>query len=83
MQRILLSSAWSGPPGFDRSATAPSNPALDFATRIPCRVTSDGKRGCASETRFWVCTAAMSGLAEVSNVRMICELPSEAEVDVK
>ena len=51
--------------------------------RMPCWFTSAGRRGCASETRFCVCTAAMSALVPFSNVRVMAAEPSEADCEVK
>jgi hypothetical protein len=62
---------------------APRNPALTFAMRMPCWLTSVGRRGWASVTRFWVCTAAMSALVPLRNVSVMVAEPSEADCEVK
>ena len=80
---MLLSSAASGPPGAARRPMPPRNPALTFAMRMPCWLTSVGRRGWASVTRFWVCTAAMSGLVPFWKVRVMVAEPSEADCEVK
>ncbi len=54
-----------------------------LATTMPCWVTSLGRRGVASETLFWVCTWAMSGLVPGSKVSVIVEEPSEPELELK
>jgi len=80
---MLLSSSALGPPGADTSPMPPRNPAATLAIRIPCWLTSAGRRGCASDTRFWTCTAAMSGLVPCSNVSVMVQEPSEADCEVK
>ena len=80
---MLFSSSALGPPGLARRPTPPRKPALTFAMRMPCWLTSAGRRGCASVTRFCVCTAAMSGLVPLAKVSTMALEPSEAEVEVK
>ncbi len=81
---MLLSSAGPGPLSVvDCSATTPRNPALALEILMPWALTSVGRRGVARVTRFCVWTAAMSASAPFSNVSVICELPSELEVEVK
>ena len=55
--------------------------ALDTTT--PCWTTSEGRRGVASATLFWVCTWAMSGLVPGSNVSVIEAPPLELDVELK
>src|SRR5438477_924229 len=78
---MLLSSWASGPPAAARSPMPPRNPALTFAMRMPCWLTSVGRRGWASVTRFWVCTAAMSGLVPFWKVSVMFAEPSEADCE--
>ena len=61
----------------------PRKPALTLAMRIPCWLTSAGRRGAASAMRFWVCTAAMSGLVPFWNVSVMAAVPSDADWEVK
>ncbi len=81
---MLLSSPGLGPSAIvDCNAMTPRNPAFALAMVMPCALTSAGRRGVARVTRFWVWTAAMSGLVPLSKVRVICELPSEEDAEVK
>ena len=42
------------PPSSDLIASANAKPAFAFATLMPCWITSAGRRGSASATRFCV-----------------------------
>ena len=58
---MLLSTSEGTLLSFERRLTAMRKPEFTFATCRPCNTTSRGSRGSASVTRFWVCTAAVSG----------------------
>ena len=51
-----------------------------FSTEMPFCTTSAGRRDSASLMRFWMSTAARSGLVEMSKVT-VTEKPPELELD--
>ncbi len=67
----------------ERNATTSRKPVLALATTTPCLVTSDGRRGVASETLFCTCTWAMSGLVPFSNVSVMLTRPLELDEELK
>jgi len=81
--RMLFSVQESRRPSSDLSATTSTLFALVLKTEMPCWFTSAGRRGTASCTRFWVCTAAMSGLVPGAKVSVMFTPPLEVELEVK
>ncbi|KAG1063180.1 hypothetical protein G6F40_017914 [Rhizopus arrhizus] len=67
----------------DCSATPIRKPALALATTTPCWVTSEGRRGVASDTLFCTCTWAMSGLVPLSKVRVMVAWPLDELLEEK
>ncbi len=71
---MLLSTSDGTLLSLERRLTAIRKPEFTFATVRPCCVTSRGRRGSASATRFCVCTAATSGSVPVSNTSVMLPL---------
>ena len=74
---MLLSTSEGTLLSFERRLTAMRKPEFTFATCRPCNTTSRGRRGSASVTRFWVCTAAVSGFVPDSKNSVMLPPPLE------
>ena len=69
-------------PSVETKPTTIRNPVEDFVTEIPVLCTVCGSVEVTSCSLFCTCTCAVSGLAALVKVSVICEEPVDVEVDV-